>query len=284
MRRCAWLALLAGACAPSGDPKAHPPGIYPGDPLPAHTAYLTFDDGPSPWTAAILDVLAEKNVPATFFVNAFNLKGPAGLDGTYDDASGAAVAYRDVLRRTVESGHALGNHTLHHLDLETLDAAQIDAELDGNVASINDALARAGAAPYPIRLLRPPFGSPWLSAAAPPDKPALEARVGAELAPRGENVLWNLDSTDSREWADGEWYVAQDADPAHLYDPSRAAYQQKVMRLYDAVTLSKLVTSGDGVVILLHDTHPTTRDALAAVIDALRSQGYRFAAVEEARP
>ena len=45
-----------------------PKGYYAGDPLPAKTAYLTFDDGPGAWTAAVLDTLKEEDVKATFFV------------------------------------------------------------------------------------------------------------------------------------------------------------------------------------------------------------------------
>ena len=54
---------------------------------------LTFDDGPSPWTAPILDLLAEHSARATFFV------------------LGANIAWREsTLRRAVEEGHELGVH------------------------------------------------------------------------------------------------------------------------------------------------------------------------------
>jgi hypothetical protein len=56
---------------------------------------LTFDDGPDPnWTPAILDILKKENVPATFFV--------IGKNGD---------AYPDLLRRIVNEGHEVGNHT-----------------------------------------------------------------------------------------------------------------------------------------------------------------------------
>jgi cellulose synthase/poly-beta-1,6-N-acetylglucosamine synthase-like glycosyltransferase/peptidoglycan/xylan/chitin deacetylase (PgdA/CDA1 family) len=63
---------------------------------------LTFDDGPDPtWTPRILDVLKEKNVPATFFV--------IGLD---------ANQWPQLLRREYEEGHEIGNHTYTHPDWE----------------------------------------------------------------------------------------------------------------------------------------------------------------------
>ena len=57
--------------------------------------YLTFDDGPSDNTDALLDVLAEHNVKATFFVN--------GYEG-----------YEEALNRIVNEGHTLALHTYTH--------------------------------------------------------------------------------------------------------------------------------------------------------------------------
>ncbi len=59
-----------------------------------HKVYLTFDDGPSENTTAILDILAEYEVKATFFVA-----------GREDEES------QDLYRRIVEEGHTLGMHS-----------------------------------------------------------------------------------------------------------------------------------------------------------------------------
>lgn len=59
-----------------------------------HKVYLTFDDGPSENTAAILDILAEYNVKATFFVV-----------GREDEESQA------LYQRIVDEGHTLGMHS-----------------------------------------------------------------------------------------------------------------------------------------------------------------------------
>ncbi|RQD76097.1 MAG: hypothetical protein D5R97_04975 [Candidatus Syntrophonatronum acetioxidans] len=71
----------------------------PGTPPPAHgeVAYLTFDDGPSPQTEDVLDILKDYQVPATFFV--------IGRDNPFGHR---------MYRRIVEEGHALGNHTYSH--------------------------------------------------------------------------------------------------------------------------------------------------------------------------
>ena len=60
------------------------------------TIYLTFDDGPGPYTDRLLDILARYGVKATFFVT--------GLDPDYADCIGRA--YRE--------GHAIGVHSYTH--------------------------------------------------------------------------------------------------------------------------------------------------------------------------
>lgn len=64
---------------------------------PLKRAYLTFDDGPSANTLAILDILAHYRVYATFFVNGNNTQWG-----------------QDVYRRIVAEGHTLGNHSYSH--------------------------------------------------------------------------------------------------------------------------------------------------------------------------
>ena len=61
------------------------------------TAYLTFDDGPSNLTVEVLDILREKEVPATFFVLGKSIKGSEA-----------------TLNRIAQEGHAIGNHTYSH--------------------------------------------------------------------------------------------------------------------------------------------------------------------------
>ena len=59
--------------------------------------WLTIDDGPTDDTPAILDLLALKNVTATFFVK------------------GALAARRpDLVKAILDRGHAIGNHSFTH--------------------------------------------------------------------------------------------------------------------------------------------------------------------------
>ena len=97
---------------------------------------LTFDDGPDPaYTSEVLDLLERRRAGATFFVVGVN-----------------ALAHTDLLRRTLDNGHSIGNHTYDHRELELLDAAGVRTEIERGEHS----LVRAGA-PEP-RLLRPPKG------------------------------------------------------------------------------------------------------------------------------
>jgi peptidoglycan/xylan/chitin deacetylase (PgdA/CDA1 family) len=62
------------------------------------TVYLTFDDGPSKYTADILDMLDTYNVKATFFVI-----------GKTDKHS------REMYKRIIDEGHSLGMHSYSHV-------------------------------------------------------------------------------------------------------------------------------------------------------------------------
>ncbi|HET9994264.1 MAG TPA: polysaccharide deacetylase family protein [Candidatus Acidoferrum sp.] len=99
---------------------------------------LTFDDGPDPsWTPKILDVLKQKNVPATFFV--------IGLD---------ANKWPELLRREYADGHEIGNHTYSHPDWENpnLSTTQIRWELNLTERLIESIVGAKSI------LFRPPFG------------------------------------------------------------------------------------------------------------------------------
>ena len=58
--------------------------------------YLTFDDGPSPRTSEILDILKKYNVKATFFVTNQNSQ------------------YDYLIKRAYDEGHTIGLHTSSH--------------------------------------------------------------------------------------------------------------------------------------------------------------------------
>lgn len=123
---------------------------------------LTFDDGPDPVTTpALLDVLADLGVPATFFVVG------EGVD-----------ANPGVVRRIAREGHELGNHTYCHRYLPLARASSVERELRETDRAVERA---AGVTPT---IGRPPWGgrSPWT------------VRAFTRLAKR--LVLWDVNSFD----------------------------------------------------------------------------------------
>lgn len=99
---------------------------------------LTFDDGPSEQTPAVLNVLRSRNVRATFFV------------------CGRAVEQNpEFVRTIVEQGHAIGNHTYSHRYLYFHSRSAIEQEIDRTQDAVADA---CGVRPG---LFRPPYGARW---------------------------------------------------------------------------------------------------------------------------
>lgn len=147
------------------------PVVHRGEASGGDRIALTFDDGPSQWTGAILDGLREHGAHATFFV------------------LGSAIDGREaLLRRAVEEGHELGNHLYSHRDATQLADREIRDELRRTAARIEGL-----GLPRPT-LVRPPYG------AAPGRVARIAARLGA-----GPVIVWSLDPSD---WRDDERAIA----------------------------------------------------------------------------
>ena len=152
------------------EPKPKPePTPAPATPAPAPTTgnkviALTFDDGPGPHTAHLLDILDQYGAKATFFLIGSKVSGQAS-----------------IVRSIQARGHQLGNHSWSHPELPKLPVDQIASEIDRT----NDAIKQAtGVTPA---ILRPPYG-------------AVNGVVLEQLRLRGmSSILW---SVDTRDWAD----------------------------------------------------------------------------------
>jgi peptidoglycan/xylan/chitin deacetylase (PgdA/CDA1 family) len=122
---------------------------------------LTFDDGPSRFTAPILAALRRGNAKATFFVVGTEVQ-----------------RHPEPLRAAVAAGHAIGSHSWNHPDLRRLAPALVDVQLRDTAF----ALYRLGVPPSD--LFRPPYG-------------AFDAQVLAGAGRRRLlTVLWSVDSGD----------------------------------------------------------------------------------------
>lgn len=111
--------------------------------------YLTFDDGSIPEvTPAILDVLKQYNVKATFFVVGENIE-----------------KYAHIYARVMEEGHRVGNHTYHHVKGSkcSLDEYLREVEACEEAIRIQNSGFRSQNSDVRIqdsgvRLYRPPYG------------------------------------------------------------------------------------------------------------------------------
>jgi peptidoglycan/xylan/chitin deacetylase (PgdA/CDA1 family) len=105
--------------------------------MPGLTAALTFDDGPHPPdTVALLDVLARERVRAVFCV-----------------VGDRVEAHPELLRRIVDEGHTLGNHSFHHDDLEEWEPDAVRADLEQTLRAIEAAVPGTE-----VPFFRAPFG------------------------------------------------------------------------------------------------------------------------------
>ena len=126
--------------------------------------YLTFDDGPHPQnTPALLDLLAVFQIKATFF-----------LIGEHANAHPALV------RRLLDEQHVLGNHTMSHANLRTLDrdAQLVEIDRADEVLTLFDGKPR-----HPFR---------------PPRGRATAATISRAMLSAQPLVLWTFDSLDHK--------------------------------------------------------------------------------------
>lgn len=99
--------------------------------------YLTFDEGyEAGYTSRILDVLKEKNCTATFFVTMHYVKAQPAL-----------------VRRMINEGHVIGNHSTTHPSMPTIKVEQM---IDEIMSLHNYVLENFG---YEMKLFRPPTGA-----------------------------------------------------------------------------------------------------------------------------
>lgn len=126
---------------------------------------LTFDDGPNPaWTPRLLDVLAEHDVRATFFL-----------------LGGFAQAQPELVRRIAAEGHLIGNHSWSHPHLSRTSADKVREELL-HTSTVLEQITGA-----PVEFFRPPFGA---------RRPAV-FRIARELGLK--LTLWNAMTSDWSE-------------------------------------------------------------------------------------
>ncbi len=98
--------------------------------------YLTFDNGyEAGYTASILDTLKANDVKAAFFITAHYLNSQP-----------------DLVKRMVEEGHIVGNHTVNHHSMPSL----TDEEIKKEIMDLHHSVLELTG--YEMKYMRPPKG------------------------------------------------------------------------------------------------------------------------------
>lgn len=179
---------------------------------------ITFDDGPHGVnTPRLLDMLKKRGVKATFYVVGNMVKNRP-----------------DLLKRMIDEGHEIGNHTVTHGNL----ARMSDSGLRKELQDAHDMIVEAsGVAP---KSMRPPGGS-----IKNDQKKLMLKEFGYPT------ILWSVDPED---WK----------------------------RPGASVVTSRLVNGArPGGILLVHDLHAPTVDAMPSTLDQLLAKGYRFVTISE---
>ncbi len=195
------------------------------------TIYLTFDDGPGPYTRQLLDVLKKYGVKATFFV--------------CDHGS-----YNSLMKDIVDEGHAIAIHSKTHNYSEIY--ASEDAFFQDHSAMRNIIHEITG---IDTTLMRFPGGS---SNMVSKFNPGIMTRLTQAVEARGFQYFdWNVDSND----AGG----AKTAD-----------------EVFNNVV--KGCSGRKTSVVLQHDIHKYSVEAVERIIQWGQENGYAFSKLEPTSP
>jgi peptidoglycan/xylan/chitin deacetylase (PgdA/CDA1 family) len=118
---------------------------------------LTFDDGPSPYTHLVLDILARNHIHGTFFLIGQQVRGNEAL-----------------LRRSLREGNVLGNHTFTH--------ANVSGGAGSQITSTQGAIRRATG--YTPCVFRAPYGA------------VSGTLIGQARGLRLDTIQWDVDPRD----------------------------------------------------------------------------------------
>ncbi|SHK16145.1 Peptidoglycan/xylan/chitin deacetylase, PgdA/CDA1 family [Clostridium cavendishii DSM 21758] len=197
--------------------------------------FLTFDDGPNVGvTDGILDILKKNDVKATFF-----------LLGTSIEASDEN---KQLVKRMVNEGHSLGNHSYSHdykklYPNEQTDVDTFISEFDKTNNLINSALGYE----YKIRAFRMPNG--YMTRKHKGDK-KVDVLIDKLKGRDSYSIDWNSLSYDAE---------AGKRTPKQLVE-----------------NIKKTAKNKKHLVILMHDTKNETLECLQELIDTLKNKKYTF--------
>lgn len=221
---------------------------------------LTIDDGPTAGvTSALLDVLKENGVKATFFMVGEN-----------------AARNLNIVKRVADEGHLIANHSYTHNMFLSRDKARNDWKCDPD-NEMYDELKRTHDVLAPFipkhqkRLYFRPAGGGWCARYttimnADPifrnySGPLYWSMGGSvEFADRGDRSGPLSDAGDEDCWTNYEFSV----------DRCLQGYKAAILRL-------------GGGVILTHDVHMKSVELLRKLIPQLKAKGFKFITLDEVK-
>jgi peptidoglycan/xylan/chitin deacetylase (PgdA/CDA1 family) len=148
----------------------------------------------------------------------------------------------EILQREIAEGHEIGNHTWDHLPLTKV--VSKEGGLNHEIADTSALIKEVSGKP-PV-ILRPPYG-----ATTPRLSRAIENQYGLKV------ILWSVDPDD---WK----------------DPGASVVESRILNGWKDSGGAK-----PGAIILSHDIHKGTVEAMPATLDALLAKGYKFVTVSE---
>ncbi|KAA6456874.1 glycosyltransferase [Acidobacteria bacterium AB60] len=197
---------------------------------------LSFDDGPDPkWTPRILDILKHKGAHATFMLIGEEAQQNLGL-----------------MKRIVNEGNEIGNHTYSHPDISEISPQRLDMEIN-----LTNRLFASKLGIQPL-YFRPPYDID-----EEPDTDDQAAPI-VRVQQDGLTVIGNKIDTD-------DWDERIRKTPAEIANS-----------VLDQLNRMKSKPQFRGSVILLHDgggDRSVTIASLPVLIDTLRAHGYQIVQV-----
>lgn len=188
---------------------------------------LTYDDGPNPSTTnRILNTLKKNNSVATFFI----------VGNRID--SGA-----DSIRRAVDMGCEIANHTYSHKYLNEISAS----ERSSQISRVNDEIKEKFG--VEVELLRAPGGK----------YKGVTDKVGMPL------IQWSIDTNDWR----------------HKDVSSKPRSEEQRQKEMDDIVDHVMSNVKSGDIILMHDIYDFTADLSEILIPKLVKEGYKLVTVSE---
>ncbi|MBX7281764.1 polysaccharide deacetylase family protein [Clostridium chauvoei] len=212
-------------------------GTYPG--LKKYV-FLTFDDGPSPNTEKVLDILKENNVKATFFV----------VGNRIEESAKA----QETLKRIIKEGNAIANHTYTHnfSKLYPQNSINIDYFME-EVNKTNELIKKILGENFNTKVLRMPGGYISRKYYKDASLKAFDDRLNLEGI---FSIDWNTLNGD----AEGKDYTVEEM--VNKVKEGSKDVNQSIVLMHDAYGKEKTV------------------EALPEIINYFKSQGYQFRTIK----